>query len=41
MKDYDLTVDNVEANITTLKAQIKALITDSATILKADIIPEE
>lgn len=41
MKDYDLTVDNVEENITTLKAQIKALVTDSAATLKADIIPEE
>ena len=41
MNDYDLTVDNVEENVTTLKAQIKALVTDSANTLKTSIIPED
>ena len=41
MGDYDLTIENVEENITTLKAQIKALVTDSATSLKQTIIPED
>ena len=41
MGDYDLTVENVEENITTLKTQIKALVTDSATSLKQTIIPED
>jgi hypothetical protein len=40
MRDYDLTIDNTEENIIALKAQIKALISESADNLKNGIIPD-